>query len=80
MPAKAKVNNDKSNFIPSPDRLAYAGERLIRNWQLIKQHEEHLFILEVEKNLVGHSLENNWEEQCLTSDKYLRTPNYKSWA
>jgi hypothetical protein len=67
MPTKAKVNSDKSNFIPSPDRLARAGERLIHNWQLIKQHEENLFLLEVERNLVGHALKSNWEEQCLTS-------------
>ncbi len=71
LPAKAKINNTKSNKIPSLELLNKRKDQIITYWKFIKGEEQKGFENEMFVNLISKNNydQNNWENLAFDSLK-----------
>ena len=84
LPAKAIVNSNKRDKIPSSELITKRKDAIIHYWEIIKNNEEQRFLEELQITLLGNNQPNNWQniafEQLLNTSKYLiETRGYEQW-
>ena len=62
LPAESKVNNLKSDKIPTPELLRKRQEQIVSAWRFSRERESDVFQFEVERTL-GRFRETSWEQE-----------------
>lgn len=84
MPAKASVNHQKRDKIPSAPFLKQRKEAIISYWELMQASREAAFFSELRVSLLGDAPGDNWQQQAFerllnTSDYLIHTRGYEAW-
>ena len=84
LPVQSKINNQKSDKIPSANIISKRKEIIIHYWELLNQKHQDVFLDEIQISLLGNNSKSNWQntafEQLLNTSKYLiETRGYEEW-
>jgi len=84
LPAHKTINNQKSNFIPSPEFLKTRREAIVYCWSQLRSNEQEVFEYEVDRTLGGFN-NKTWEEQLFVhmkskAEQGIYTRGVKPWS
>lgn len=84
LPARAIINNQKRNKIPSTFRIEKQKELIIYYWELINKYQLERFQKEIKISLLGNNFFSNWQEAAISQlqsscDYLIKTRGFEEW-
>lgn len=84
LPARAKINNQKRDKIPSTFLIEKQTELIIYYWELINKYQLERFQKEIKISLLGRNPFSNWQKTAIgqlqsSCDYLITTRGYEEW-
>ena len=84
LPAEEKINNNKSDKIPSKNLIESRKDSIFSYWDLLLESNSKRFQSEIEVTLLGHEFNQNWRRESInklkdTCSYLINERGYEEW-